>query len=358
MLELARNLGNLLKTGWKPRRKLILASWDGEEYGLLGSTEWAEDHAENLKKHAVAYINVDNVVGPYVSASGTPSIAGFLMDTAKAVPANKYFPNETETTLYEQWVNQTKLRRSLHGGIEDGTLGPEHMIGFMGSGTDFTAFYQHLGIISANLGYVIGTGMYGVYHSTMDSLHYMETVGDPEYKTHETTVKWWGLLALRLADNEIVPFDFSTYGLVMDEDLTGFEKQVAETSGDGVDFTKLRDAIKEFSANAELFQARVRDFAETSKTSQDDEATDVERRKWNTKLVTLERYLLSDDGLPHRPWFKHVLFGPGFYEGYSGTAFPGISDSIVFGDNATAIQAHVDVVAAVVTKAAGFLVAA
>ncbi|GAB9465954.1 Glutamate carboxypeptidase [Globisporangium polare] len=356
MLELARNLGNLLKTGWRPRRKLILASWDGEEYGLLGSTEYAEDHADYLMKHAVAYINVDNVVGPYVTASGTPSIAGFLMDTAKAIPANKYFANETATSLYEQWANQTSLRRSALGGIADGTLGPEHMIGFMGSGTDFTAFYQHLGIISANLGYVIGTGMYGVYHSSMDSLSYMESVGDPEYRTHETTTKWWGLLALRLAENELVPFDFSTYGLVMDEDLAGFQKQVEATKGDSVDFSKLHDAIKEFSANAELFQARVRDFAETSQTRLDDDAVDQERRQWNDKLVLLERYLLSDAGLPHRPWFKHVIFGPGFYEGYSGTAFPGIDDAIAFGDNSTAIQAHVDVVANIVTEAAQFMV--
>ncbi|KAF1333165.1 Glutamate carboxypeptidase, partial [Globisporangium splendens] len=359
MLELARNLGELLKGGWRPRRKLVLASWDGEEYGLLGSTEWAEDHAALLKKHAVAYINVDNVVGPYVMASGTPSIAGFLKDTAKAVPANKYFANETATSLYEQWTNQTASRRSLvsaHGG-NDGTLGPDHMIGFMGSGTDFTAFYQHLGVISANLGYVIGTGMYGVYHSTMDSLRYMETVGDPEYRTHETTTKWWGLLTLRLADNAIVPFDFSTYGLVMDEDLTGFEAQVAALHQDAVDFSKLRDAIKELSANAELFQARISDFAEKSKNVVGDEETDKTRREWNEKLVKMERYLLSGDGLPHRPWFKHVIFGPGFYEGYGGTAFPGISDSIAFKDNATTIQAHVDDVASIVSRAAQFLVA-
>ncbi|TYZ66723.1 hypothetical protein PybrP1_010688 [[Pythium] brassicae (nom. inval.)] len=358
MLELARNLGALLKTGWRPRRKLVLGSWDGEEYGLLGSTEYAEDNAANLKKHAVAYINVDAIVGPFVIASGTPSIASFLLETAKVVPANKYFADETEATLYEQWAKQANATLSMTGAVSPGTLAPDHMIGFMGSGTDFTAFYQHLGIISANLGYVIGRGMYGTYHSTMDSLRYMETVGDPEYRTHETTTKWWGLLALRLADSELVPFDFSTYGLVMDEDLSGFEKQIAAGAfGDRVDFTTLRDAIKAFSANAELFQARIAAFAAASQTSVDEEATAVTRTAWNTKLVTLERELLSDAGLPHRPWFKHMIFGPGFYEGYSGTAFPGISDCIVFGDNATVIQAHVDDVARVVAKAAAFMVA-
>ncbi|KAF1333349.1 Glutamate carboxypeptidase, partial [Globisporangium splendens] len=355
MLEIARNLGVLLKNGWKPRRKLILGSWDGEEPGLLGSTEWVEDHAASLKKHAVAYINVDSVLGPFVASSGTPSIAEFMLQTAKAVPANKFFGNETESSLYEQWSKQTAQKKALLGAAsERGTLGPDHMIGFLGSGTDFTPFYQHLGIISASLGFSIGPSMYGVYHSTMDSLKYLESFGDPNYGTQATTSKWWGLLALRLVDNLIVPFDFSTYGSIMAESLVGFEDQVVALKRD-VSFTKLYDVINEFTTNAALFQARIADFAEKTRDDNDEE-TVKRRRKWNEKLVSLERYLLSDDGLGHRPWFKHVIFGPGFYEGYSGTAFPGIADCIAFEDDSKTIQAHVDEVADIVKNAAAFLI--
>ncbi|KAG1709932.1 hypothetical protein DVH05_016946 [Phytophthora capsici] len=359
MLEIARGLGDLLKDGWKPRRTLVIASWDGEELGLLGSTEFAEDHAELLKKQAVAYVNVDNVVGPFVSSGGTPSIAKFLQETAQLIPGNPFHGVEVTESLYEQWVSQTAIRRSsLAAGVDDGTLAPDHLIQFLGSGTDFTAFYQHLGIISANLGYTVGSAMYGTYHSTMDSIPYMETVGDPHYATHTTMAKWWGLITLRLVDNAIVPFDFSTYGLVMKEDLAGYEK-ISSEMGRTVDYAELHEAIDKFSGNAEVFQARVAEFSEKThpKKKKEVRKAEVERQAWNEKLVNLERYLISDAGLPHRPWFKHMIFGPGFYEGYKGAAFPGLSDCFVFEDDNAAIQAHVDDVAAVINKAAAYLTA-
>ncbi|KAF4323142.1 hypothetical protein BBO99_00002702 [Phytophthora kernoviae] len=335
MLEIARGLGELLADGWKPRRTLVISSWDGEELGLLGSTEFAEDHAEVLKKQAVAYINVDNVVGPFVSTSGTPSIAKFLQETAQLVPGNPFHGVDVSGSLYEEWVSQTAIRRSsLAAGTDDGTLAPDHLIQFMGSGTDFTAFYQHLGIISANLGFTIGSATYGTYHSTMDSIPYVETVGDPHYATHTTTAKWWGLITLRLVDDDIVPFDFSTYGLVMQEDLAGYEK-ITVAMERNVSYTALYEAIGLFTSNAEIFQARIAAFAEKRAKKKANHKTETERHFWNEKLISLERYLLSDAGLPHRPWFKHVIFGPGFYEGYKGAAFPGISDSIVFEDDAT-----------------------
>ncbi|KAF1333158.1 Glutamate carboxypeptidase, partial [Globisporangium splendens] len=353
MLEIARGLGGLLKDGWKPRRTIVLGSWDGEEYGLLGSTEWAEDNAEVLQKQAVAYINVDNVVGPLVLATGTPSIAEFLFQTAKDVPANKFFGNETESSLYEQWIKQNDARRAkIPAGVSDGTLAPDHLIGFMGSGSDFTAFYQHLGVISANLGYTLNGEVYGVYHSTMDSLMYMETLGDPQYETHASMAKWWGLLTIRLANDLVIPFDFSTYGLVMREDLVAFEAKIAAMKRD-VDFAKLHDAIQQFTDNTNKFHASINALNTTENATS--EAT---RLALNKKLVNLERYLLTEDGLPHRPWYKHVIFGPGFYQGYMGTAFPGIDDAIAFGDNSTTIQTHVDDVARVITNAAEFLLSA
>ncbi|KAE8896283.1 hypothetical protein PF005_g22348 [Phytophthora fragariae] len=358
MLEIARRLGDLLKDGWKPRRTLVIASWDGEELGLLGSTEFAEDHAKLLKKQAVAYINVDNVVGPFVNTGGTPSIAKFLQETAQLIPGNPFHGVDVSESLYEQWVSQTAIRRSsLAVGADDGTLAPDHLIQFLGSGTDFTAFYQHLGIISASLGYTVGSAMYGTYHSTMDSIPYVETVGDPHYSTHTTMAKWWGLITLRLVDNAIVPFDFSTYGLVMKEDLAGYEKITVEM-GRNVDYSALHESIETFTTNAEVFQAQVAEFSEKAAQKKETHKSEAERHFWNEKLVSLERYLISDAGLPHRPWFRHMIFGPGFYEGYKGAAFPGISDCIVFEDDAATIQAHVNDVAAVINTAAAYLASA
>ncbi|CAI5707197.1 unnamed protein product [Peronospora effusa] len=355
MLEIARGLGDLLKDGWKPRRTLVIASWDGEELGLLGSTEFAEDHAELLKKQGVAYVNVDNVVGPFVSSGGTPSIAKFLQETAQLIPGNPFYGVDVQDSLYEQWVSQTAIRRSsLAAGADDGTLAPDHLIQFLGSGTDFTAFYQHLGIISANLGYTVGSAMYGTYHSTMDSISYVETVGDPHYATQTTMAKWWGLITLRLVDNVIVPFDFSTYGLVMQEGLAGYEN-ITAAMGRNVDYSALHEAIETFSSNAEVFQAHVSECTQKDTMKQESCKSEAERHFWNEKLVSLERFLISDTGLPHRPWFKHMIFGPGFYEGYKGVAFPGISDSIVFEDDNAAIQAHVNDVTAVINIAAAYL---
>ncbi|KAL4162125.1 hypothetical protein PRNP1_002673 [Phytophthora ramorum] len=354
MLEIARGLGELLNQGWKPRRTIVLGSWDGEEFGLLGSTEFAEERAAELKQKAVAYINVDNVVGPLALAMGTPSIAKFIEDTAKAVPPNEFFGkgdnrNEPGDSLYEQWVAQTARHRSQIYGVYDGTLAPDHLIQFMGSGSDFTAFYQHLGVISANLGFTLNGAVYGTYHSNMDSLMYMETLGDPHYATHANMAQWWGLMTMRLANDVVVPFDFTTYGLVMKEDLAGFEEKISALSR-SVDFTALYTAIASFSDNANTFHAHIQQFED------DDSSSEELLRGWNEKLVLLERHLIDEAGLPHRPWYKHVIFGPGFYEGYLGTAFPGISDCVAFGDNSSTIQEHVDDVARIVTDAANFLV--
>ncbi|EGZ12955.1 hypothetical protein PHYSODRAFT_561809 [Phytophthora sojae] len=357
MLEIARGLGELLKQGWKPRRSIVLGSWDGEEFGLLGSTEFAEERAEELKQKAVAYINVDNVVGPLALAMGTPSIAKFIEDTAKAVPPNEFFGkgdkrNEPGDSLYAQWAAQTARHRSQIYGVYDGTLAPDHLIQFMGSGSDFTPFYQHLGVISANLGFTLNGAVYGTYHSNMDSLMYMETLGDPHHATHANMAQWWGLMTMRLATDVVVPFDFTTYGLVMKEDLAGFEEKIVAMNR-SVDFTELHAAIASFTDNANTFHAHIQQFE-----AADDSSSDELLRSWNQKLVLLERHLIDETGLPHRPWYKHVIFGPGFYEGYLGTAFPGISDSVAFGDNSTTMQAHVNDVARIVNDAANFLVIA
>ncbi|KAL4177787.1 hypothetical protein KRP22_002713 [Phytophthora ramorum] len=350
LMEIARGLGNLLETGWRPRRTIVLGSWDGEEYALLGSTEWVEDNAKLLKEEAVAYLNVDLLVGPLISASAAPSIARFVQDTASLLPANPFHGDtsavDSASSLLDQWAKQMKEFRSPTGGLPapgDRTLAPDHLINFMGSGSDFTPFYQHLGVISVNLAFGLTYASYGTYHSSMDSLHYMETQGDPHYASHASMAKWWGVLAMRLANDVVIPFDFSSYALVMREGLEQLEQRLADGEV-SVELSQLYAAIEKFGANADAFQATARELQSSGGTAA--------ASAWNNKAVQLERQLLSADGLPHRPWYKHVIFGPGFYEGYAGAAFPGITDCLAFYDDASIVQIHVDEVTRVVNAAA------
>ncbi|GMF48727.1 unnamed protein product [Phytophthora fragariaefolia] len=355
LMEIARGLGNLLETGWRPRRTIVLGSWDGEEYALLGSTEWVEDNAKLLKEEAVAYLNVDLLVGPLVSASSAPSIAKFVQDTASLLPVNSFHGNnsaiDSASSLLDQWIKQMTEARAVPGGLPvpgdaaDRTLAPEHLINFMGSGSDFTPFYQHLGVISVNLAFGLTYASYGTYHSTMDSLHYMETQGDPNYASHASMAKWWGVLAMRLANDAVIPFDFSSYALVMRNGLQQLEKRLANADRI-VELSHLYAAIEKFASNADVFQATAIEL----QASTDASALSA----WNNKAVQLERHLLSLDGLPHRPWYKHVIFGPGFYEGYAGAAFPGITDCLAFYDDSATVQVHIDEVTRIVNFAAEY----
>jgi len=359
MLEIARVLGELVQTGWQPRRTIKFASWDGEEFGLLGSTEYAEDHADEIKEQVVAYINVDAFLGQIVFGGGSPAIASLLIDAAKAVPANLFTGSETETSLYEQWYNQqSKLPAASLAAL--GAMGPENLVTLLGSGSDYTAFYQHLGIVSANLMFMNSYSVYGTYHSSMDSVMFSETIGDPNYTTHEALARWWTVIALRLANNLIVPLDYSTYATIMHDQLETLETEViamieAQGNNSQVDFTGLYDAIAQLNVSVIDLQANVTAFeTEASSTSNSSEVTEL-AAFWNDKLVQLERYFLLDEGLPHRPWYKHVVFGPGYFEGYAGTSFPGIADAVAFGDSSEETQTHVDVVTGIVNKAVEFI---
>ncbi|OWY96723.1 Glutamate carboxypeptidase, partial [Phytophthora megakarya] len=350
LVEIGRVFGNMLKSGWKPKRTIVLASWDAEEQGLLGSTEFVEDNAEQLKEEAIAYLNVDTTLGPLAAAGGSPSIAKLLFQTANAIPANEFGGAEvTQQTLYQQWQAQTEAYRRSNNTA--GTIGPDHLLTVLGTGSDFGAFCHHLGVVSANVGFSL-SGSYGTYHSTMDSIMYSELFADPDYVSHVSTGRWWGLVALRLADNILIPFEFSTYGLVMNEAVTSFQaalKVAAERYPDidTVDFAELRRAISNFDSKTCEFHDKLVKVSSASNN---------EVNYWNDKLMYLERHLTLESGLPHRGWYKHVVFGPGFYDGYGGTAFPGLADGIAFHDTAEAIQKHVDDVVKVLDGAADFLV--
>ena len=199
MLEAARGFGQLLKNGWKPRRTIVLCSWDGEEYGLIGSTEWAEEYANELREKAVAYLNMDAAVsGANFGASSVPSLWKLVRGATRDVRDPK-----TGKTIYQQWQDRAREPRP-DPELSDAETGTdtaiaEARIGALGSGSDYTPFLQHLGIASLDMGF---GGDYGVYHSAFDSFHWMARFGDPTFAYHVAAAQLWGTVAMRLADAE------------------------------------------------------------------------------------------------------------------------------------------------------------
>lgn len=342
MLEIARSFGTMMKSGWQPRRTIVFASWDGEEYGLLGSTEWVEEYATKLSSNAVVYLNVDCFKGAQVFAGGSPSIASFLLDTAKAVPDLHF---QDQQSLYTTWMDQSKsLLSSKASFLRQHTFDPSILVGILGSGTDFTPFYQHLGIISANLGFNIST--YGVYHSTMDSIMYMDRYADPEYASHVTTARWWGLLALRLASTKILPFNYTHYAHTLQQYAIAFESK-CKSKGHSILFTALFQEIQKFTkAASKLTALQTRSLTSTN---------ELQISKLNEKLMRLERHFLLPNGLPHRSWYKHSIFGPGYYKGYGATAFPAIADAIALNESTMKIQQQLHLTANAIRRATVFL---
>ncbi|KAL4881239.1 hypothetical protein BJY04DRAFT_61961 [Aspergillus karnatakaensis] len=320
--EVIRSFGEALKAGWKPLRTIVFASWDGEEYGLLGSTEWVEDNLPWLKGANVAYLNVD------VAASGT-----HIAPTASPL-LNKLI---YEVTGLVQSPNQTVKGQTVRD-VWDG------YIGTMGSGSDFTAFQDFAGIPSYDLGFSRGRNdpVYH-YHSNYDSFDWMQKYGDPQWLYHEAVTKIWALAAAKLAETPVLFFNATDYGFGLEEYVDRI-KPTADELPDSVsfDFSPLYDAIAKLQKTAIKFDAYAADL-----TSQ--LAEDLPWYLWwkkvrlfflihdvNTKYKNIERQFLYEPGLDGRSWFKHVVFAPGIWTGYAGATYPGLVESLEAGDVANA----------------------
>ncbi|HEY2964445.1 MAG TPA: M28 family metallopeptidase [Pyrinomonadaceae bacterium] len=299
MLEVGRGLGQLLKQGWKPRRTIILCSWDAEEYGLIGSTEWVEELAGELKEKAVAYLNLDAAVsGPHFGASAVPSLWKFLRAVTRDVKDPK-----TGKSVYQQWQDRT---RDLRSEEERHTLG-EARISPLGSGSDYTPFLQHLGIASTDMGF---GGDYGVYHSAYDSFYWMDHFGDPGFLYHVAAAQIWGTMALRLADADGLPFDYTDYA----NEIREFFREAVKIAG----WRNLANAFDEKAMNAALD-----DFAkeaERIEKARQDAIRSGDRAKLariNEALISAERQFIDQRGLRGRAWYKHQIYAPGIYTGYA-----------------------------------------
>ncbi|SDQ38683.1 M28 family peptidase [Actinopolyspora saharensis] len=302
VMETARAMSRLREQGWQPERTIVLAGWGGEEYGLLGSTEWAEEHRDDLVQNAVAYLNLDGAGGGRnFSASAVPALDGVLTDIAKEIE------DPDHGTVYDNWQQAS---------------GEQHPVpGRLGSGSDYTAFLDHLGIACADVGMSTPAGE---YHSAYDDLHTMRNFLDPGYTHHAVAAAYAGTFALRMAGSQTLPMAYSGYAGEVVQYLKALdEKQAADPV---VDLAPAYSAAREWRAAAKQLEGAARNPGDG--------------RTWriNAALIAQERALVQDEGLPGREWFKHMVYAPGFYTGYAVQPLSAIDDAVAAGDSATASQ--------------------
>jgi N-acetylated-alpha-linked acidic dipeptidase len=353
-LEMARALGSAVKQGWKPRRTLVYASWDAEEYGLVGSTEWCDQHRDEINEKAVMLLNVDSAVsGPELDVDGVPSLRDLLLEAAGSV-------NDVRSgrPLRDVWLAK---RRAAWAGAAPVDLDPiwdvhpptedpskpasgatngviarkfSSQMNALGSGSDYTAFLDHLGVPSLDVGF---NGRYGVYHSIYDDFYWMEKFGDPEFVTHATAARLYTLIAMRAAGAEVVPLKFVPYGEALHEYVDDLRRIVArkgrtaETDAskpalalDGL--PRLISAIRAFDAQATALDAA------TDALAKRDGVPQANLAKVNDALTKVERSFLIAKGLPGRPWFKHAVYAPGLTTGYAAWTLPGVRQAVIEND--------------------------
>ncbi len=312
MMELSRAFGALLKQGVRPRRTLVMCSWDGEEVGLTGSTEWGEQFAGELRKNQVAYLNVESSAsGPDLTASGVPSLARMM------IQASRTLQDPSGKSLYQAWRDsRARQRREEHerGALTDTDLFDTKV----GSGSDHTVFLNFLGRPVMLLEF---DGPYGVYHSIYDDYYWINHIGDPGYRYHALLAKLWGILALRLANADILPFDFAFYGDQLRQYVKALEQEPnLKHSPAALDLKPLLAQIDQFeTAGHNLNTAIQEKLAEGQLNAA---ALD----EINRGLMQVEGNWLNPDGIPGRPWFKHLIYAARYT--YAHLELPGITEAV------------------------------
>ncbi|KAH9897448.1 glutamate carboxypeptidase [Xylariomycetidae sp. FL2044] len=304
IVELAKAFGKLLAQGWKPRRNIVLCSWDGEEQASLGSTEWVEEYIPWLNETTVSYLNIDiGASGPIPYIDATPELHTVASEVMK-----KLLWMGTNRTMYDIWLENS-------GGS----------IGVLGSGSDFTPF------VAKGMG-AIDMGTYGNstspiyhYHSNFDSYHWMSNFGDPGFLAHKSMCQYLTLLAYTLADSDKIPFDLPNYATQLDNYYTDLLATItstpaATTTTKTLDTTPLRRAIDQFAASAAAIQALDAQAASTH-----DPALIA---LLNQRYRDFQRGFASQGGLPGREFYRHLVFAPGADTGYAATTFPGITEAV------------------------------
>jgi N-acetylated-alpha-linked acidic dipeptidase len=351
MIEEARALGELLKAGWKPKRTIFYCAWDAEEPGLIGSTEWAEEHADELRAHAVAYVNSDSNGRGFLGMSGSHSLEKFINDVARDVQ-----DPETKLSVWKRAQLATIATENSSEARKEARSRPDLRIGSMGSGSDYGAFLQHDGVASLNIGFG-GEDGGGIYHSIYDDFYWYTHFSDTEFVYEQALSQVGASAVMRLADADVLPFEFGDFA----DTIQVYTKEVKDLA------RKMRDEIEE--RNLQLEEGAYAAAADPREKSVPppkeavppvlnfaplDNANDAlahsaaEYRKAyehantnggaafgnaslvevNALLIASERKLTSDEGLPGRPWFKHMIDAPGQYTGYEAKTLPAVREAI------------------------------
>jgi N-acetylated-alpha-linked acidic dipeptidase len=369
LLEEARALGLLLKQGWKPRRTIIYTAWDGEEPMLLGSTEWVETHADELRQHAAVYINSDSNARGVLSMGGSHSLEQFINGVARDIedPEAKMPENKTSGNKMSVWQRAQLSKIAKAKSADDPNDDPKESrkelrqrtdlrLDALGSGTDYTAFLDHLGIATLDLGYA-DEDEGGIYHSVYDDFYWYTHFSDKDFVYGRALAQTVGTSVMRLADAEVLPFDFvnladtvEMYTKNLQKLLAAKQEEIRERNrelDEGVfqatfdprrptvtppreevpphlNFAPMQNAVDSLTRSAKHYQQAL----SQKQASLDEDAVAAKLGTLNRELIESERRLTNADGLPRRPWYKHLLYAPGVYTGYGVKTVPGVREGI------------------------------
>lgn len=347
LLEEARSMGELVKQGWKPKRTIIFCSWDGEEPGLLGSTEWVETHDKELAEHAVMYVNSDGNGRGFLYAGGSHSLEHFVNEVAKSVQ-----DPETKKSVWER-AHLLRIERAKNP--EDRAEArhrADYHIGALGDGSDYTSFLDHVGVASLNIGYG-GETDGGIYHSIYDDFYWYTHFGDPKFEYGRALSQTGGTLLMRMADADLLPFEFSNAAETVAKYVSDLKKELKEKQDEiteknleidegvytatadptkpfvpptkemvppFINFAPLDNAVAAFKTSAERYDKAIKTLVKAGIPA------DAQLDALNHMLIESERQYLNPQGLPERPWFKHMIYAPGAYTGYGVKTIPAVHE--------------------------------
>jgi N-acetylated-alpha-linked acidic dipeptidase len=351
IIEEARALGELVKSGWKPKRTIIYCAWDGEEPGLLGSTEWAEQHYDELRAHAVAYINSDGNGRGYLRVEGSHTLEKFSNDIARDIS-----DPETKLTVWKRQQLHEIANAKTAEQREEIRKRADLRIPALGSGSDYTAFLQHDGVAALNIGFG-GEDQGGIYHSIYDDFYWFTHFSDTEFVYERALAQTGGTAIMRLADADLLPFEFNDFADTvqtylkelkalsqkMQDDIRERNREieegvfkatndpkrplvspVVEAVPPHLNFAPMENAVDTLNRSA----ADYRKALEQSNANAGAALASASLAEVNKMLIESERKLTNAEGLPNRPWFKHQLYAPGFYTGYGVKTVPAVREAI------------------------------
>ncbi len=351
LLEEARSMSLLLKQGWKPRRTIIYCAWDGEEPMLLGSTEWVETHADELREHAAVYINTDGNDRGVLNMGGSHSLEQFINGVARDIE-----DPETKMTVWQRAQLSKIAEAKSADDRKELRQRADLRIDALGSGTDFTAFLDHLGVATLDLGYG-GEDEEGIYHSIYDDFYWYTHFSDTDFVYGRALAQTVGTSVMRLADAEVLPFDFVNFADTVGMYTKNLEKLLADKQEEirernqeldegmfkatfdprrptvapvreevppHLNFAPMQNAVDSLTRSAKHYQQAL----SQKEASLGDDAVTAKLGALNRELMESERRLTNAEGLPRRPWYKHLLYAPGVYTGYGVKTVPGVREGI------------------------------